>query len=61
MLLNYEVRLLHHNIVYRSYTIVITKSVGPWPVFMAVDKVRTTATAVDKINKQITEVIFKLL
>ena len=36
---------------YRSYTIAIMKSVGPWPVFMAVGKVRTTATVVvDKIN-----------
>ena len=32
-------------------TIAIAKSVGPWPVFMAVGKVRTTATAVDKIVK----------
>ena len=27
----------------------VTKSVGPWPVFMDA-KVRTTATVVDKIN-----------
>ena len=49
-LLNYEVSLLRHNIVYLSCTIAITKSVGPWPGFMAVGEVRTAATVVDKMN-----------
>ena len=50
-LLNYEVSLLRHTVVYRSYTIAVTKSAGHWQVFMD-GKVRTTATVVDKINKR---------
>ena len=46
-LLNYKMSLLRHNIVYRSNTIAVTKSVGPWPVFMD-GKVRTIATVIDK-------------
>ena len=47
-LLNYEATLLR-DIVYRIYTIAVTKSVGPWQVFTD-NKVRTTATVVDTIN-----------
>ena len=50
-LLNYEVSLLRHNNVYRSCTIIkVTKSVGPWPLFMN-GKVRTTANVVDTIRE----------
>ena len=51
-LLNYEVSMLRHNIVYLSRTIAVKQSVGPCPVFVD-GKVRATATVVDTINEQL--------